>query len=228
LLIHPAGGELSFTQLTDVHNVNILYALEANPDQFHDFSTYSNSLNSLGAGHYCSSGPDFSSLGATAGQDVTLLAIYQLDNSSRNFFYQCADVRLVDSTSFTLPEHVCGNYTSTLDVASADESLKLNGDDFTEASAGNTYQDNHPVVDGADTSSTDSASDASASSSGSSGLSPAAGGGIGAAVAVFVLAALAAAAYFAGYVRFGKKQKAVTGDNVSETSSLPNMKTATA
>jgi len=219
---------LSFTQLTDVHNVNILYALEANPDQFHDFSTYSNSLNSLGAGHYCSSGPDFSSLGATAGQDVTLLAIYQLDNSSRNFFYQCADVRLVDSTSFTQPEHVCGNYTSTLDVASADESLQLNGDDFTEASAGNTYQDNHPVVD-EDSASTDSASDsASSSSDSSSSLSPAAGGGIGAAVAIVVLAALAAAAYFAGYVRFGKKQKTITGDNVSETSSLPNMKTATA
>jgi hypothetical protein len=212
--------------LTNVHNVNILYALEANPGKFHDFSTYSNSLNSLGAGHYCSSGPDFGALGATAGQDVTLLAIYQLDNSSRNFFYQCADVRLVDSSSFTQPEHVCGNYTSTLDVASADESLKLDGADFSEASAGNAdYQDNHPVVEGdGSSSSTDSATDSTSSSS-SSGLSPAAGGGIGAAVAIVVLVALAAAAYFAGYVRFGKQQKKrATGDNVSETSSMPNMK----
>jgi hypothetical protein len=221
-----AGGEVSFTQLTDVHNVNILYALESDPDAFHDFSTYSNSLTSLGAGHYCSSGPDFSSLGATVGQDVTLLAIYQLDSSSRDFFYQCADIRLVDSTSFTQPEHVCGNYTSTLDVASTADSLKLNGDDYTEASAGTTYQDNHPVVGNETSTSTDSASDsASSSPSSSSGLSPAAGGGIGAAVAIVVLAALAAAAYFAGYVRFGKQEKKKpTGDNVSETSSFPNMK----
>jgi len=157
---------------------------------------------------------------------VTLLAIYQLDSSSRDFFYQCADIRLVDSTSFTQPEHVCGNYTSTLDVASAADSLKLNGDDFTEASAGTTYQDNHPVVSNETTTSTDSASDStSASSSSSSALSPAAGGGIGAGVAIVVLAALAAAAYFAGYVRFGKQEKnKPTGDNVSETSSFPNMK----
>jgi hypothetical protein len=220
-----AGGEVSFTQLTDVHNVNILYALESDPDAFHDFSTYSNSLTSLGAGHYCSSGPDFSSLGATVGQDVTLLAIYQLDSSSRDFFYQCADIRLVDSTSFTQPEHVCGNYTSTLDVASTADSLKLNGDDYTEASAGTTYQDNHPVVGNETSTSTDSASDSTSASSSSSGLSPAAGGGIGAAVAIVLLAALAAAAYFAGYVRFGKQEKKKpTGDNVSETSSFPNMK----
>ena len=215
---------MSFTQLTDVHNVNILYALESDPDAFHDFSTYSNSLTSLGAGHYCSSGPDFSSLGAAAGQDVTLLAIYQLDSSSRDFFYQCADIRLVDSTSFTQPEHVCGNYTSTLDVASAADSLKLNGDDFTEASAGTTYQDNHPVVGDETSTSTDSAAGSSSSSSSSSGLSPAAGGGIGAAVAVVIFAALAAAAYFAGFVRFGRKQKKPTPDNISETSSMPNMK----
>jgi hypothetical protein len=165
-------------------------------------------------------------LGATAGQDVTLLAIYQLDSSSRDFFYQCADIRLVDSTSFTQPEHVCGNYTSTLDVASSADSLKLNGDDFTEASAGTTYQDNHPVVVDEGSTSTDSASDSSSSSaSRSSGLSPAAGGGIGAAVAVVVFATLAAVAYFAGYLRFGKQEKKrSTGDNVSETSSLPNMK----
>jgi hypothetical protein len=213
--------------LTDVHNVNILYALESDPDAFHDFSTYSNSINSLGAGHYCSSGPDFASLGATAGQDVTLLAIYQLDNSSRNFFYQCADIKLVDSSAFTQPEHVCGNYTSTLDVASADESLKLDGTDFSEASAGNTnYQDNHPVVGDEDsTSTTDSATESSASSTSSTGLSPAAGGGIGSAVALVIVAALAGAAYFAGYIKFGKQQKKkATGDNVSETSSLPNMK----
>jgi hypothetical protein len=124
----------------------------------------------------------------------------------------------------TQPEHVCGNYTSTLDVASADDSLKLDGADFTDASAGNTYQDNHPDVEGSN--STDSASESSSSeSSSSSGLSPAAGGGIGAAVAIVVFAALAAAAYFAGYVRFGKKeQQRNTGDNVSETSSMPAMK----
>lgn len=220
---------MSFLQQTDVHNVNILYALDGNPDKFHDFSTYSNSLNSLGAGHYCSPGPDFSSLGASAGQDVTLLAIYQLDNSSRNFFYQCADIRLVDSSSFTQPEHLCGNFTTNLDVASSDDSLKLNGDDFTDASGGNSgYTDNHPVVgDDADSTSTTSNGDSSSSSSSSSSstLSPAAGGGIGAAVAVVVVAALAAAAYYAGYVRFGKQQnQRATADHMSETSSLPNLK----
>lgn len=216
---------MSFLQLTDVHNVNILYALEAQPDKFHDFSTFTNSITSLGAGHYCAPGPDFSSLGGTVGQDVTLLAIYQLDETSRDFYYQCADVRLVESAGFVQPEHTCGNFTTNLDVASGDDSLKLNGDDFTEASSGNSgYTDNHPVVNGTDDGV--AATDSSSSASSSSTLSPAAGGGIGAAVAVVVLAALAAAAYFAGYVRFGKQQKkrAVTGDNVSETSSMPNMK----
>ena len=221
---------MSFLQLTDVHNVNIMYALEANPDKFHDFSTFANSVTSLGAGHYCAPGPDFSSMGGSVGQDVTLLAIYQLDNSSRSFFYQCADIRLVDSTSFTQPEHTCGNYTTTLEIASADESLKLDGDDVSEASAGDSgYMDNHPEVDGVDSTSTssDTFSDSASSntSSSSSTLSPAAGGGIGAAVAVVVVGALAAAAYFAGYLRFGKqRQKKAARDDMSETSSMPNMK----
>jgi hypothetical protein len=219
---------MSFLQLTEVHNVNVMYSLTGNPDKFHDFSTFTNSITSLGAGHYCAPGPDFSSMGGTVGQDVTLLAIYQLDNSSRSFFYQCADIRLVESASFTQPEHTCGNYTTELEVASAEDSLKLNGNDFTEASAGNSgYMDNHPEVDGVDTTSTssDTTSDSSSSSSSSSTLSPAAGGGIGAAVAIVVVAALAVAAYFAGYVRFGKQQKKrVVRDDMSETSSLPNMK----
>lgn len=219
------GGDIALLQLANARNLNIMYTNETNPDRFHAFGSYTNSIVDIGPGHYCAEGPDFGSLGFEAGDVATLLLIYQLDEAE-TYFYQCADVSLVETASFVAPEFTCGNYTSTLQIASEADSLKI---DPIEPGTGVMPSD-HPAIGDAtpsstagvtaQTPSTSSGSNESNnnSSSSSSGLSAAAGGGIGAAVAIAVLFGLAALAYGAGYVRFGKKRAMLAQDDESVTS----------
>lgn len=73
-----AGGDVALIQQTDATNVNILWTSESDPTLFHSFSTYSNSILDIAAGHYCQDAPDFSSLGFAEGDNATLLVIYQV------------------------------------------------------------------------------------------------------------------------------------------------------
>jgi hypothetical protein len=134
-------------------------------------------------------------------------------------------VSLVETASFVAPEFTCGNYTSTLQIASEADSLNI---DPIEPGTGVMPSD-HPAIGDATPSSTagvtaqtpstsSGSNESNNSSSSSSGLSAAAGGGIGAAVAIAVLFGLAALAYGAGYVRFGKKRAMLAQDDESMTS----------
>lgn len=76
------GGDIALTSSTALTGVNLLWDDEANPTKFHGFHTFTNSLNKLGAGHFCTKGPDFGALGKTVGQDITLLMIYQVRSLS--------------------------------------------------------------------------------------------------------------------------------------------------
>ena len=192
------------------------------PTRFHQFRQYAGSLTDLGSGHYCPESPDFASLGFQAGQDATLLVIFQLGDDS-TYYYQCADINLVEATSFVEPTGlVCGNYSATFDVASKEEEI-----------GGSQYDGGHPNVNGtsvsiagvpAATGSTGNVSTNNVASN-DSGLSAAAGGGIGAGVAIVAIGLLAALAAFTGYITFGKK-KVVLRDDSSSASSVPAMKQA--
>ncbi|OCF32822.1 hypothetical protein I316_05458 [Kwoniella heveanensis BCC8398] len=206
------GGEIALTSRAQVDNVNILWTNESDPTRFHSFSTYAHSLLDLGAGHYCQSAPDFASLGFNEGDDATLMIMYQLENSTTDYYYECADIKLVAADGFRASQqYVCGNYTSTLNEASEDESMKV-------GSTKSSSTTSAPVSVASETS---SASESESSSSSDSGISAAAGGGIGAAVAIVVIAVLAAGAYVAGYVRFGKKQPVVLADHASDSTGVP-------
>lgn len=223
------GGKISLLQYAGLENVQLLFNPETNPTRFHAFKTHGNALSALGAGHYCTAAPDFAAQGLSAGQDVTMLAIYQLPGVDQ-YYYQCADITLTDVASYTEPSFTCGNYTSTLRVAGKEESYTSEG---TTESAGfggeagstggtNPHKDGTIGLDGSQ-----SGSSASTASASRSGLSAAAGGGIGAAAAVVVLVGALAVAYFVGVVSFGKKNKKNANaqrDDISEASSAPPMK----
>lgn len=220
--------------MTEVTGVNILYVPDANPERFHAFSSYTNSINRLGAGHFCTEAPDFAAEGISAGTDVTLLVIYQLSGRD-TYYYQCADITLTSVASYTQPSYVCGNHTSTLEVAGSEGSYTSGGSSETAgfggetggASGTNPHTSGSIDLQGNDTTDQNGqATGQSASSSTASRLSAAAGGGIGAGVAVVVLVGALVAAYFTGFVSFGKKSKkeTVTRDDVSEASSAPPMK----
>lgn len=227
-----SGGEISLVQMTELEGVNILYVQDPNPERFHSFLTYTNSITKIGSGHFCTAAPNFANAGLKAGDDVTMLAIYQLSGQD-TYYYQCADITLTEASSYTAPDYVCGNYTRTLEIAGQDQSYTSGGSSETAGFGGETGSTGgkNPHTDGTigydGTSTTDNngqATGSSASSNSNSGLSAAAGGGIGAAAAVVVLLAALAVAKFTGFVRFGKKQDRVTRDDVSEASSAPPMK----
>jgi len=215
---------VAFTQISNLSSVNVLYTNETDPRRFHAFNFYSNSLDALGAGHYCSKGPDFSSLGFQAGDNATLLVIYQL-GEERQYYYQCADVSLVDVASYTAPDdYVCGNYTGLLQEASSDESLG-GGNSSSYGGHGSSTESTSgsETTTGSDAANSNAAA-AGSSSSSDSGLSAAAGGGIGAAVTLVVVALLLAAAFFTGLFSFGKKKPHATSDDASSSSGVPTMK----
>ncbi|WRT64409.1 uncharacterized protein IL334_001341 [Kwoniella shivajii] len=207
------GGDISLTSRTLVDSVNVMWTNETDPTRFHAFSTYADTLKELGAGHYCQPAPDFTSLGLKEGDDVTIMIMYQL-NGTETYYYDCADINLVPTIGFVASQsYMCGNYTSTLEVASDDESLHLNSNGESAVASSST-----PT--GAATSQATAASSSEASLS-NSGLSAGAGGGIGAGVTIIVLALLGAAAYILGYVRFGKKKSIVFPDHASDSTGLP-------
>lgn len=117
---------------------------------------------------------------------------------------------------------VCGNYSSTFDIASEEEKI-----------GGSQYDGGHPAVSGsvvsiagvpASAASLASDGDSGSTSSGSgSGISAAAGGGIGAGVTIVFIRLVATVAAFAGSITFGRK-KSLVQDDLSTSSSVPAMK----
>lgn len=235
------------TQVTDADNINFLYAPEAEPTRFHAFATYTNTVLDIGSGHYCGTGPDFASLGLKAGQDVTLSFIYQVSlvpsdfvftdvksiqlthhqlDGSKTYYYQCADITLVEASSFVRPQYTCGNYTETLQVASKEDSLQMSAIPADKTTGVNPHTTSVSGIAPLETGSSPSASAEAASSS--SGLSAGAKGGIGAGVAVFALLLIGGAVYFfRNKSRKNKKlQQAhqVQRDDASDVDSVQRMK----
>ncbi|WWC58873.1 uncharacterized protein I303_101418 [Kwoniella dejecticola CBS 10117] len=203
------GGDISLTSKTLLDNLNVLWTNETDPTRFHAFSTYTNSLTELGAGHYCQPGPDFASFGLKAGDDVTLMLMYNLEDNADNYYY-CADITLTSAQGFTPSEnYMCSNLTSSIQEASSQDSMKVGQ---TSSSSESTSSE-IPQATSADSSQT--------AGSSSNGLSAAAGGGIGASVSIVVVALLVAAAYVMGYIRFGKKKQVILGDHASDSTGIP-------
>lgn len=216
-----ANGQISLLQETAVDDLNFLWYKGSNPTKFHEFSTYTNTIADIGAGHYCGHAPDFSSLGFVDGDVATLLLIYYLDGQ-KEWYYQCADVKLVETSSYVkTADYVCGNYTSELEVASEADSLQLNGGSSL-TSATMPADMVHPTTGAAAAAASVTGSSSSSSSVNTdSGLSAAEGGGIGAGVTFGVIALILAALYATGRVHFGRRNAPVSLDSSSSSSSLP-------
>ncbi|WVO21740.1 uncharacterized protein IAS62_003052 [Cryptococcus decagattii] len=206
-----SGGDIALFQMTEAENANVLWTAESNPTLFHTFSTNSNSIFEVGAGHFCQGAPDFSSLGISECDNATL-RLAEADT----YYYQCADISLVSNAKFTTDEqYVCGNYTSELEIASSEESLHLGNTTASENSS-----DSSDYTGTASTSSGSTNPHFSSSSSGSK-LSAADGGSIGASVTVFVVVVLASLLWWSGLIHFGRKKRVVMHDHESVSSGVP-------
>ncbi|WVF66968.1 hypothetical protein IAT40_001711 [Kwoniella sp. CBS 6097] len=130
------GGQLALDVDTLAANVNLMYANETEPDAFHDFSTFTNTILDVSDGAWCGAGPNFTELGLEAGNDVTLLVIYQLYGNS-SYLYHCADLTLVEAGSYTAPSDLaCANSSVILETASPEDSLVLKGSNYSAAQEG--------------------------------------------------------------------------------------------
>lgn len=134
-----SDGKLAFESQTLASNVNILYVNETDPTLFHDFSTYTDSILDMSIGEYCTDAPDFAAEGWAAGTNVTMLIIWQFYGNA-TYYYTCADLTLVDESSYTAPSYTCSNSSVILDVASANDSLVLDGENFENDQAGDDGQ----------------------------------------------------------------------------------------
>ncbi|XAO24262.1 hypothetical protein I312_103058 [Cryptococcus bacillisporus CA1280] len=165
-----SGGDIALFQKTEAENANVLWTAESNPTLFHTFSTYSNFIVEVGAGHFCQGAPDFSSLGFSECDNATLRIA-----GADTYYYQCADISLVSNTKFTTDEqYVCGNYISELEIVSSEESLHLGNTTASENSSGSSG------YTGTASTSSGSTNPHFSSSSSRSKISAADGGGIGA------------------------------------------------
>lgn len=187
-----SGGQLSFSQAKDVNNVGFYYSRSAEPLSIADFEPmFSTNVSELYGGESCYTAPDFATLGASAGDPLTLMISYQ-SGPARTSFYQCADVTLVNNFNPANVNVECRNITLSTQTMRDSAALSVSVE---EASASQTAN---------------AGSSGSSSTSSDSGLSTAAAGGIGAGVTLAVLAAIAGVLLALGKLSFSKRSTAST------------------
>ncbi|CAK9783687.1 hypothetical protein CC85DRAFT_85410 [Cutaneotrichosporon oleaginosum] len=208
------GGQISLSQASPVDNINFLWTKDVTA-QPHEFKTYGEpTVVDAEAGHVCAKGPDFSSLGFKAGDDATIMVMYQADGPPRRgtdkrWQYLCADVKLTDS--WTQPANYGCQNVGDIRLATTDEVMNL--------TISSDPDQNGKKKGGAPGGSEDAQSATAQVSA--SGLSSAEAGGIGAGVTVGVFL-LALGALFAMGYRFTKKStRNRVHDDASSTSSYP-------
>lgn len=70
-----------------------------------------------------------------------LISVQFYGNTSNPYYHHCADFTLVENSAYTTPSSCsCSNISQLLDVAEPDESLVLNGENFTNDAAGDNGQ----------------------------------------------------------------------------------------
>ncbi|GAA5912053.1 hypothetical protein JCM6882_002018 [Rhodosporidiobolus microsporus] len=173
-----SGGDLSLVLQRDSHNIQISYSLSSNPTSTSDFQPLIPVHDYSYSGSKCFDAPDFAALGAKAGDLVTLNVNYQT-GPQRNTFYQCADIRLVDTASFVASsEYTCANVTTSTQTRGSQSSSSA----VSSASKGSSSSNDQPV-------------------------SPLASGFIGAGVAIAAFIAIAVLAIATGFAKVGSRSK---------------------
>lgn len=200
-----SGGKISVTSTGNIDNLNFLYGAQTSDDDY-KFQTYGEkTVVDMSAGHYCGAAPDFGALGYKAGDDATILIMYQADGPPRKgtdkrWQHICADIKLVDTAAFAQPQGLmCANAANELRIANQDEVMNYTvSPDSGRAKGGNA----------AVSTSTDKFTDAEA-------------GGIGAGITAGVFLLMAGALWAMGRLSFGKKKRvALDRDDTSSVGSV--------
>ncbi|KAM0749344.1 hypothetical protein T439DRAFT_357703 [Meredithblackwellia eburnea MCA 4105] len=117
------GGSIALEIQKASDDVILSYSTSSNPTSA-QFTQFASLGDVSSAGYRCVSAPDFSSMGLSAGQEITFQVAYQNSDDSKR--YQCADVTLVAaedyfvSTSFT-----CSNSSGLLSSSNPSSSRGL-------------------------------------------------------------------------------------------------------
>lgn len=113
-----AGGDFSILARADAANFEINYSTLSNPTKNGDFKMLVHEFNNVTyRGHHCLNAPDFTSVGAKVGDELTLQIVYNA-GTRNTILYTCADIKLVEATTYTVPTGL-GCFTGALDVATA-------------------------------------------------------------------------------------------------------------
>ncbi|WVQ82758.1 hypothetical protein IAT38_004890 [Cryptococcus sp. DSM 104549] len=107
------GGDLALSLIKDMEDVQISYARLADSGSRSSFTALLPNVSHIYVGTSCNNGGDFSSLGFSAGDELTL-AVVGRGGPNNLTFYNCADIKLVDSSSFTTSvNYTCYNTVTT-------------------------------------------------------------------------------------------------------------------
>ncbi|GAA6047978.1 hypothetical protein JCM3770_006453 [Rhodotorula araucariae] len=176
------GGDVLLKLLRDTHKIQVSYGI-GNPTSEDAFKPLVPVIDYAFSGSQCFNAPDFASLGAKAGDTVTLQVTGQTGPQNTTV-YQCADITLVDTASFVKTEtYTCANVTASTQTRGNGSSASKSVSTATAVAAtGKKSGDDQPV-------------------------SPLGAGFIGAAVALVLAALIVSGAYFAGVAKFGSRAK---------------------
>ncbi|GAA5857589.1 hypothetical protein JCM8547_004283 [Rhodosporidiobolus lusitaniae] len=183
-----SGGDISLVLQRDAFDIQVSYSGSADPSSNSDFSPLIPVLEQSYSGSKCFSAPDFSSLGFSVGDVVTLQVNY-LTGPKNSSLFQCADVTLMAAQGYVADtEFTCANVTSSTQTRSQGGSSSA-------------------AAEASGSSSSSRGSSSSSSSSNDEPVSPLGAGFIGAGVTIVVFALIAAGAVFAGFAKVGSRSK---------------------
>ncbi|GAA5912055.1 hypothetical protein JCM6882_002019 [Rhodosporidiobolus microsporus] len=190
-----SGGDISLASQRDVYDLRVGYSLSSNPTSNDDFQNLFPNVSVTYIGSSCYTAPDFRTLGAAVGDDVTLQLTF-IAGGQNLTFYQCADLTLVEDADFTpYSDYTCKNETTSTQTIPNQAANAASSSAAAAAAA---------------TANSDAASSSSSSSS-KDAVTPLQAGWIGACVTLAVVALVLIGARFAGVARFGSKSKAASG-----------------
>ncbi|BGP37240.1 hypothetical protein JCM10450v2_001150 [Rhodotorula kratochvilovae] len=193
-----SGGDVLLKLLRDTHKIQVSYGI-GNPTTEAAFQPLAPVIDYAYSGSQCFKAPDFASLGAKAGDTVTLQVTGQTGPKNTTV-YQCADITLVDTASFVKTEtYTCANVTASTQTRGGNKSAASSGAVSTAtavAATGKMAGNDQPV-------------------------SPLGAGFIGAAVALVLAALLVTGAYFAGVAKFGSRAKLQRANSAAHGETIP-------
>ncbi|GAA5996774.1 copper acquisition factor BIM1-like domain-containing protein [Rhodotorula paludigena] len=182
-----SGGDIALAFQRDAYDVSVRYSLNSNPTSNDNFQDLLPNMTIGYIGSRCLTAPDFTTLGASVGDTVTMQLTY-IAGAGNKTFYECSDLTLVEAAGYNAEmDYTCANVTeSTQTIPNQSANAAASS---AAATAATTLYTTGGKPSGSD-----------------NGVTPLQAGWIGACVTLAVVAAFAAVLAFGGFAKFGSRR----------------------